>query len=306
MKRDEYLKDQDVSAFIEWAAKLVSGEWGLEHSWSSNDPQGRNPRQFDCQSLYEACESYYWNGGSFEGMAARFDEFRLGLQVPEHPTAEDMRKFLDTANEVIEWGGTQKPKDIRELEIMLLIILHPDKLHETQPETSINKDELLSLHRAIIVQLNRLMIDHPSRLSPEQGDTDGLTGFKYMGAGYSKIYSAMIDDFPIYDSRVGCGLAWLIWLFFEDEQPDGSRELLMLRVPKDQGRNLRIPPGFKPVNTPKQHAESNLKAAWILGELVKRPGPFRDLPKKRRVMALQAALFMIGYQPLGKKAVRKS
>ena len=126
-----------------------------------------------------------------------------------------------------------------------------------------------------------------------------------MGAGYSKIYSAMIDDFPIYDSRVGCGLAWLIWLFFEDEQPDGSRELLMLRVPQDQGGNLRIPPGFKPVNTPKQHADSNLKAAWILGELVKRPGPFRDLPKKRRVMALEAALFMIGYQPLEEDTVRK-
>ena len=36
---------------------------------------------------------------------------------------------------------------------------------------------------------------------------------EYMGAGYSKVYSLMIDGFPMYDSRVACALTSLIWLY---------------------------------------------------------------------------------------------
>lgn len=228
MKRDEYLDKQDVKDFINWAAKLVTGEWGLVQSWKSKDKQGRNPCSWSCESLYKAYKKYFWKGDSFEDMATLFDKFGLGLQVSEHSTVGDMKKFLDTANEVIEWGRTQKPESLYELERELDTIRLMNKLLEVQHEIPITKNERLSIQHDSVGRLERLMIDHPNRLNPEWGDTDELMGFKYMSAGYSKIYSAMIKDFPIYDSRVGCGLASLIWLFFEDQQSDSSRELLML------------------------------------------------------------------------------
>ncbi len=284
MKRDEYLKDQDVSAFIEWAAKLVSGEWGLEHSWSSNDPQGRNPRQFDCQSLYEACESYYWNGGSFEGMAARFDEFRRELKEAtdaDPATDEDKDSFLKAADSIAKWGGIN------------------------------NLKSLTNMGRGALEKLNA----NAERLDPKNTDTDNLRGFKYMNSSFTKIYSAMIDDFPIYDSRVGCALTSLIKQFCKERRYNGVPALLSFGVPPgrgDAGESRNPSDGFYEFPNIRgaqytRHADSNLKAAWILGKLAEiEDGDFSKVPKNRRVRALEAALFMIGYQPLGKKAVRKS
>ena len=45
---------------------------------------------------------------------------------------------------------------------------------------------------------------------------------------------------------------------------------------------------------PQQYADSNLRCAWLLGLLADVP-PFVDQPPELRVLALQSALFMIGY-----------
>ena len=52
--------------------------------------------------------------------------------------------------------------------------------------------------------------DNANLLDPRYGDADNLKGFKFMGSGYSKVYSHMIKDFPMYDSRVACALTSLI------------------------------------------------------------------------------------------------
>ena len=50
----------------------------------------------------------------------------------------------------------------------------------------------------------RQIKENTIRLDPEHGDTDNLRGFKFMGSGYSKVYSHLVEDFPMYDSRVAC------------------------------------------------------------------------------------------------------
>ena len=54
---------------------------------------------------------------------------------------------------------------------------------------------------------------------------------------------------------------------------------------------------FRQLNAsaPRQWAECNVQAAWILGALA-REGRFGTLPRCRRLRALEAALFMIGYE----------
>ena len=48
MKRDEYLADEHVRGFTEWAGQLVTGELGLTHLWKSRGTD------FACTSLYDA------------------------------------------------------------------------------------------------------------------------------------------------------------------------------------------------------------------------------------------------------------
>lgn len=48
---------------------------------------------------------------------------------------------------------------------------------------------------------------------------------------------------------------------------------------------------------PQQYAISNLRAAWLLDGLAQR-SPFAGLPPGQRLLALQSAMFMIGYWPL--------
>ena len=45
------------------------------------------------------------------------------------------------------------------------------------------------------------------------------------------------------------------------------------------------------------YARDNLKAAWLLGEMVREPGEFEQVGFEP-VDALQRALFMVGYVPL--------
>jgi hypothetical protein len=45
------------------------------------------------------------------------------------------------------------------------------------------------------------------------------------------------------------------------------------------------------------YAAAKLRAAW-LPEPLAQIDPFWELPDARRMLALQSALFMIGYQPL--------
>jgi hypothetical protein len=46
---------------------------------------------------------------------------------------------------------------------------------------------------------------------------------------------------------------------------------------------------------PELHARCNVMAAWLLGDLA-RSECFGELGERRRVRALEAALFMVGYE----------
>lgn len=274
MKRDDYINCPDVKAFIDWAAKLVSGEWGLV--------QGYTYENYDWPSKVKLADGSIRRTRTFDETAALFDEFRYELKkaTSANPaTDSDRDAFLETANRIVIWGG------IRKLAL---------------PESRLNKlgrDALLTLK------------DNSELLEPESADTKNLRGFKYMGAGFSKIYSAMIDDFPIYDSRVACALTSLIWLFCERNRPTGVPESLKLGIPVDRSSQNRNPYGFPNIQGAqyRKHADSNLKAAWILGELAEiEEGDFSKVPKESRVRALEAALFMIGDRPLKKDAIRKA
>ena len=258
MNRHTYLASPDIRAFIDWTTSFVIGERKLVHSWKSRPP---NPRSFACQSLWDAYEGYSWGEESFEEMVARLDTFGRVLR-----DTNDEDSFLRTAKEVMQWGGITRYGRL-------------DRLGE---------NALCELKASA-----RL-------LDPRCADTDNLRGFRYMGAGYSKVYSLMIDSFPMYDSRVACAVTSLIWLYCRENHLAQIPEQLRLGVPPKLGGNIDRNPFCFPNlrwGQDTKYAESNLKAAWLLGDLADQ-GEFATLPVERRVWALQSAFFMIGYKPL--------
>ena len=118
-----------------------------------------------------------------------------------------------------------------------------------------------------------------------------------MTSGFSKIYSLLVDGFPIYDSRVGCALASLVRLFCEETGRTAVPAQLRFALPPSQGRVRRDPSSGPLVSpwiwSPGRYAHSNVMAAWLLDALAATP-PFSELGGDR-LRAIQSAMFMIGY-----------
>ena len=266
VKRDEYLADEHVAGFTQWAAQLVTGESGMKHQWKSRGTDLR------CSTLHEALEIYWWpdnrNGLDRRATAQRLQEFRNTFrEIAIVDSRAKQERFVDNAGAVIRWGRIPPPRMLIEWRSM-----PPDRLQA-------------------------LIEDIRVQLDPHTADTDDLHGFRYMGSGFSKIYSMLIDGFPTYDSRVACALACLVRIYCKHRnighQPDAPRP--------------RIPPRRKP-KSPRYHrcdhpringnraayAEANLKAAWLLQEMVRVPGKFGLVEGFAPVEALQHALFMVG------------
>ena len=235
MNRSNYLKDQQVKGFNDWATNIVSGKWALHHSWQGNSTVGT----FRCNSLYKAYQGYFWSGESFSDTKYRLDAFRaeFGIAIRKR----DTHGFLATAKAVRGW-------------------------------TRIGK---LGFPENALVKIT----ENAKLLDPKDANTAALKSFKPMGSVYSKIYSLLVYDLPIYDSRVACALTSLIWLYCKDKEIVGIPGSLKLGIPRSHTNHTRNPcpgpKGFPAVHTGFKYADSNLKAAWILGEWSTKGGDFK-------------------------------
>ena len=274
MKRDEYLADEHVLGFTRWAGQLVTGELGLTHRWKSRGTG------FACTSLYDALRKYRWpdnaNGLDYRVTERRLREFRLNFDdMGAIDSRAKQAKFVNVAEAIIRLGGISRCKKLNDWRSM-----SPDRL------------------QAIVEDVR-------TRLNPRTADTDDLSGFRYMGAGFSKVYSVLIDGFPMYDSRVACALSGLVWIYCRREKVGRKPDLLMLRIPPRRGpKGARYHRCDRPRmnNDSSEYALDNLKAAWLLGEMVRESGEFEQVGFEP-VDGLQHALFMVGYASLPDSAI---
>ena len=179
----------------------------------------------------------------------------------------DADTFLDAAIAVVEWGGVRR-----------------------------NKVRLNALGKTALPTICAAA----EQLDPERADWARLDLVRDMNSGFSKIYSLMLDGFPIYDSRVACALCSLIRAYCEESGLATVPPLLSLGLPPSQGRVQRNP-SVRELNFHQlwhgqrwKYAVSNLMAAWLLGPMSEL-GPFAALPIERRLLAVESAFFMIGY-----------
>lgn len=271
MQRDGYLAGQSVAAFVEWAGYLMRGEWRLAHSYTER----KSGAQFQCNTLYGAFQNYRWGGDNSADTVRKFDRFaQIFNEIGTISNDVDQDRFITNAIAVAKWGN---------------ITLRLNDWKEMLPS-----------------DLAELIRDIKRRLDPASADTDDLRGFKYMSSGYSKIYSALIPNLPIYDSRVACALACLVEIYRQDVGLPQVPPLLNLGIPLGRGNaggRCSSPAIYGSQKS--RYAKSNLQFAWLMQGMTADPGDFAQVPAGQRVDALQSALFMLGYARLRDDAVVK-
>ncbi len=266
MNRTQYLDDLDVRAFIGWMTPRLCAEGVFTHHYGL--PHGK---AWSCTSVYEAFLRYDWRG-DFESnesaLAVMTSRLRAALD------ASDTQEFIAAARDVLLWGGVIANNGAKLLAL---------------------GDEVIPTFTAAVRQLD-----------PRTADTDHVDDVRLMNAGFTKIFALLIDDFPIYDGRVGAALGYLVRLHLQER---GATSVpTTLRFPWGMGKGA-ISGDSKKNRNPSSgslifprlradvrlHVRANIMAAWMIAEL-SRSECFGQLPERQRVWGLQSVLFMIGYE----------
>lgn len=255
MRRSDFLLHPEVLAFLGLLAQIMDGSTPLRHYWVS-----KNGIVFSCDTLYSAFLQYQWRG-SFEDKLRSFAEHRRLLKGALEVGGEIGKcEFLTVACDILLWGR------------MTLKALRP---FESMPP-----DEMM-----------RYLRETCHALRPHRADLSDLSPVRYMNSSLSKVYSALMPSLPIYDSRVACALRCLVRLHLGGDPSPHSP--LHFRIPVHHVGGVRCQTPM--TSSTKVHAEDNLKCAWLLSGMLERPGLFFKVGERKRLDAIQSALFALGY-----------
>ncbi len=193
MHRKEYLSSEEVRQFINWIEPKLDSLNSFHHVYCMKKPV----IQWECHSIYSAFENYIWafkhsdpvsniiiKGKTFNDSFKSLQMLSLGLRKSiENGDNEGCRKYCYS---ILEWGGV----------------------------LSKNEQRIIGLGDDICRYLNSTRDIFTSNLVL----TDYYNEDIIMNSGFTKIYSLCIDDFIIYDGRVGAALGLLVRKFCEDSK----------------------------------------------------------------------------------------
>lgn len=237
----------------------------------------RNNSLWICNSIYNACENYNWKGVSFS------------------ETTKILNSLKDEINQSIINGNK------KEVQLSCLKILNWGGVLLQNWDHIINNDELiLSLETA------------KNKLNPISFDDKLQDNRIILNSGFTKIYSLIIEDFIIYDSRVSAALCHLIKLFLLESGYNLIPNSLNFKFEegrKGESRNPNSNSSFKfskirryktvnkvIINDYTDFQINNIKASWLLKEILENSkSNFDEIISSNQLRALEAALFMIGY-----------
>jgi hypothetical protein len=284
MNRSEYVTGK-VKEFVEWVSKRLDDDT-FAHAYRFR----RRGKDWACASLFNAYELYYWphkairafglEAGSSSESSVRVletlqNELNAGLE------AGDNERVRRAAIGVMQWGGVENG-NVKWL--------------------NDRRDKLCD-----IIGRTRDAFDAGDTEHSDLADRD-----LRLTSGMSKVYSLVCKDFVIYDSRVAAALGRAVVQFCEDPDQDLSDVppgLAFPWAPSKASPNATNPPRRYPgkarFNFPRlvagrSYAVWNMKTSWLLDAIIdhfstQSSGFARLGSKMLRLRALEAALFMIGY-----------
>ncbi|WP_205194575.1 hypothetical protein [Burkholderia sp. Ax-1719] len=288
MTKDDYVKDKFVAQFIEWMSAKLDDET-FAHGYTMR----RTGQRWTCTSIFNAYEKYQWRhsgvpslgvprGDTFESNAAALAALRA--ELISALAAGDDNRVCAAACAIVIWGGVG-PGNLTWL--------------------TANKLGLAALIAAIRDALDANDSAYPGLMAADLRFTSGM----------SKVYSLACKRFVIYDSRVAAALGLAVVRFCREAGLEAVPAGLQFPwAPPNAAPNADNPPmrdprvnnfDFLRLRSGAQHAKWNLFASWVLAAIVEKldggnSGFAKIEAKADRLRALEAALFMIGYD-LGRK-----
>ncbi|MCU0071259.1 hypothetical protein N8H71_06645 [Pseudomonas koreensis] len=289
MHRQQYL--HSVSDFIDWFASHLDHASLFAHSYI--DRRADSTLKFS--TLFDACERYHWKhkgafaapaGSCLQSNDVALNSLRNALQRGINSGNDS--QTLEASIEVMAWGGVQAG-NVRWL--------------------AANAKGLAQTIASVCAALASDNLSHPL--------LNGHQPLRF-NAGMTKVYSLLVNDFIIYDSRVAAALGWIVVKYCQDRKLSAvPRELAFPWAPAKEGATARLPknrdPGLGNYHFPRLisgelHAIWNLKAGWILAEVLAGAAhnSFENTSSVPALRQLEAALFMIGYDlPLNGHRLRE-
>jgi len=281
VNKQDYINSQSVTSFIEWLIPILDTPNSFHHNYFLK----KQKRDWECDSIFGAYENYAWQfnytdecntiikGLNFKECEEVLHSLSTKLKNSVAQRNNDICK--EVSRQILEWGGVTNRNF--------------DKIESMRPDWCNYLSETKE-------QLER--------------DLDSIEYYKseiIMNSGFTKIYSLLVDDFLIYDGRLGAALGLLVRGFCEQKKLDTIPEELHFNwgagresVINSKEKSRRNPSSdkyvFKSLHSPKTHLENNIRANWIVQEILyNTKSAFSSLEASKQMRAFESALFMIGY-----------
>lgn len=283
MNKEVFLADRYVKGFSNWLELKLDESGSFPHGYYLKVDR----RNWSCSCLYEAYKSYWWRFTAFCPVTKRWisgtssqesfeylSHLAKAFRASVHDNDNDLA--CKCALSMLKWGGVEKSNKERIIGM---------------------GEDICDIFRYAQGQLNLSTV----RLKQDHG--------VHINSGFTKLYFLLIDDFIMYDGRVGAALGLMVRNFCEENDLFQIPATLKFSFGSGRGSsgsgNRRDPSlgryQFSHLSfNPRQHLRDNIKASWLLKAVADNTGSrFSQLPQAQplneRLTALQAALFMIGY-----------
>lgn len=277
MTKQVYLNRQVVLDFIEWVSPKLDINYTHKYIIRKKNAawvryNGGN-NSWTCTTIHDAFLKYFWEGANFAATTTTLNGYEVSLRTA---LATNNNANIDLAcYNILQWGGQR--------------VFNPNY-------PKIQRIPNLSLYFS-----NNITVLNPN-LFDDNITLVKANGIDIFNAGFTKIYSLCIDNFIIYDSRVGFALCNLISQFLIANGITNIPNELHFRIPPGSSsiRHPKIINGYKfgSTNNDINHYQiSNLRASWLFEKILQANpnSQFNLLPPNQRMRALEAAFFMIGY-----------
>jgi hypothetical protein len=259
MRYSELVKDTEFKLVV----NFISKKWIA--NFDKNVKMDIGNTKVEVDSFKKALQNYYWPYKINQPLPVGFDycgnSYESSAKIL-HLASEKLgseKDFFQGAKIVLEWGGVVN-KNLKRIANWK----YPEFKNEVRTAQQ-NWDGFLN-----------------NQIELGVGNIDF-----HINSGFSKIYSLMLKDFIIYDSRTAAALTAII-----NEVLGKAPNNWTLRVPSPRVNiEKRVPPKFDRVNTLRQYWTSNLIASILVQEVCKKINVKKENVSTRDV---EAALFMLG------------
>lgn len=271
MLRDQYLKNKEVEIFIKYFKHIIAG--GEGSFIQKYIPKKNKSAAYSIQNFQGAYLNYTWAGNTLS--ETEEDLSKISLKDHNGDVFSDDQNCLIRALKILNWGGVVNGPSV----MWLVKACEAGNLREK------------------LLDASKILEGDDDSLVKRFSNNEDLRS----DSATTKLFSEISEHSIIYDDRVGAAIASIVKNYLLNANYQRIPETLQFMRGNQKSRNpstteFRFPRKI----TGEDHALSNLRMNWITYEIACDNKLFsgwgiKENTVTKRMRAIEAALFMIGY-----------